>query len=88
MDSVRLVPFRPLAETLLTATIASLPLLYLNKLAMPSAVRLVLAACVYVPIVVGAMRLTRQISDEDWARLIRLAGRVRRPRGRRDVSPP
>ena len=54
MDSVRLVPFRPLAETLLTATIASLPLLYLNKLAMPSAVRLVLAACVYVPIVAGA----------------------------------
>ena len=88
MDSVRLVPFRPLAETLLTATIASVPLLYLNKLAMPSAIRLVLAACVYVPIVVGAMRLTRQISDEDWARLMRLAGRVRRPRGRRDVSPP
>jgi O-antigen/teichoic acid export membrane protein len=83
----RLVPFRPLAKILLTALLAAVPLVYIKYVPMVSSVRLVLAACVYSAIVVAALRLTRQIPDEDWVRLVRLVARVWR-RERHDAPMP
>jgi O-antigen/teichoic acid export membrane protein len=83
-----LVPFPALAKTLFTAVLASVPLLFLNSVSMASPIRLLLAACVYSVIAISALRITRQIPDEDWARLTRLAGRMLRPRNRRDAAAP
>jgi O-antigen/teichoic acid export membrane protein len=79
----RLVPFRPLWRCLSIAVLSCAPLLYIRHLQIAPSVRLLLAGAVYCAIVVSALRLTRQIPDEDWARLVRLADRLRPHRYRR-----
>jgi O-antigen/teichoic acid export membrane protein len=81
-----LVPFRPLATTLLVAVLASAPVLYVKQMPGGSALRLVVAACAYFAVVVPALRLARQISDEDWARVPRAVRHVLRPRAGRDAA--
>jgi O-antigen/teichoic acid export membrane protein len=83
----RLVPLRPLGTCLLTAAVSCVPLLFIRLLPIAASLRLVLAAAVYGAIVVAALRLTRQIPDDDWARLVRLAGRLRQRRYGRYPSP-
>jgi O-antigen/teichoic acid export membrane protein len=80
-----LVPFRPLAMTLLIAALSSAPLLYIKHVPITSALRLVVAACAYSAVVVPALRLTRQIPDEDWERVLRAVRRVLRPHAGRDA---
>jgi O-antigen/teichoic acid export membrane protein len=80
-----LVPFRPLATTLIVAVLSSAPLVYIQQVPGGSALRLGLAACAYSVIVVPALRAARQISDEDWARIARAVRHVLRPHGGRDA---
>jgi O-antigen/teichoic acid export membrane protein len=83
----RLVPFRPLGKSLSIAVLSSAPLLYIKFMPIASSLRLLLAAVVYSAIVIPALRLTRQIPDDDWARLVRLARRFWRPGYRRFAAP-
>jgi hypothetical protein len=70
---------------LLVAVLASAPVLYIKQMAGGSALRLVVAACAYSAVVVPALRVARQISDEDWARVPRAVRHVLRPRAGRDA---
>jgi O-antigen/teichoic acid export membrane protein len=81
-----LVPFTPLATILLLAVLTSAPLLYIKQVPGGSVLRLVVAACTYSAVVVPVLRLTRQISDEDWARVARTVRHVLRPHAGRDAA--
>lgn len=81
----RMVPFGALATTLLIAVLSSAPVVFIEDLPIASGLRLLIAVCVYGAVVVPALRLTRQISDDDWARVVRAARQVLRPHLRRDA---
>jgi O-antigen/teichoic acid export membrane protein len=85
MGLAGLVPFRALATTLLIAVLCSAPLLYIKDLPIASGFRLLVAVCVYSAVVVPALRLARQISDEDWARVVHAVRRVLRRTVGRDA---
>jgi O-antigen/teichoic acid export membrane protein len=73
-----LLPLRALGTTLLVATTSTIPLLLVRQLSLPPVEQLLLAGIVFVLFVVPSLRLTRQISDSDWARATRLLARLRR----------
>ena len=72
-----LVPFRELTGTLTVAVLAAVPLLALDQLAVPSSVRLTVAAFFFGVVATAGLRATRRLSDNDWARLHGALGRLR-----------
>ena len=64
-----LFPWATVAKTLAVAGLSAVPVLPLLAVDMPHALRLVLVGAAYTVSAVVALRLTRRITDEDWARL-------------------
>jgi O-antigen/teichoic acid export membrane protein len=65
-----LFPWRVVATTLLVAGLAAVPVLPLMALDIPRIVRLLVVSGLYLGLAVGALRLTRRITDDDWNRLV------------------
>jgi O-antigen/teichoic acid export membrane protein len=70
-----LIPIRSLAGTLGVSFLAAAPLLAIRDLTAPSSIRLFVAAIVFGVVAPVGLRLTRQVSDDDWERLRRVTGR-------------
>jgi O-antigen/teichoic acid export membrane protein len=84
----QLVPFGLLTQVFAVVTIAAIPLILIRAVGVNPLVRLILAACAYALVVVPALRLTRLLADDDWARLrIALAGAWRRRPWRSTAAP-
>ncbi|MBV9000413.1 MAG: lipopolysaccharide biosynthesis protein [Solirubrobacterales bacterium] len=84
-----LLPWRVLALNLAVSVAASVPLLAIAQLDLAPALHLILGGLMYVITAVWALRITRRITDEDWARLLgTIRGFLRRHQGHEEDRSP
>lgn len=81
-----LLPVGPLAATFAVAAIAGLPLIPLIVFASPSIGRLAAAGVIYGGVAVVLLRVTRRLSDDDWARVSGVLGGLLSRFGRRRAA--